>query len=168
MGRGGRFPSGWDADVGGEVVESGARWATLGESGDVGDEQRALDQAGVVEVLQGTLGDGQVGQVAIVVVEVEVDAVEGAGQLGSQRGFAGAGAAGDGQQHWRKREGGFIPPGISWLAVRAAGCWLTLRLQMGCDWGRGARIGETMLDLAAGFKDFFVAQLVAPGLRRGW
>jgi hypothetical protein len=42
----------------------------------------------VVEVLEGALGQRQMGQIKIVSVEMEVDAAEGARQRGCQGGFA--------------------------------------------------------------------------------
>ena len=72
----------------------------------MGDQQRDFDEGGVVEVLEGALGEGHVGQIEVVVVEVEVDAAEGVGQLGGQGGFAGAGTAGNGQDDGREGQAG--------------------------------------------------------------
>ena len=63
-----------DTGIGGKVVEGALDGFAPGQRSNVGCEQRDLDQRGVVEVLEGALGQRQMGQIKIVSVEMEVDA----------------------------------------------------------------------------------------------
>ncbi len=96
-----------DAGVSGEVVDRALDGAALGEFGDMPAEEWAFDEGGVVEVLFGSCGERQVGEVAVVVVELEVDAAEGVCEFVGEGGFAGAGAACNGKDDGVVRTAGF-------------------------------------------------------------
>jgi hypothetical protein len=72
----------------GEIIERPLDGLTPAQCGDVRDEQRTLDQGWIVEILLGPSRRRQMREVEVVVVEREVNAVEFAGELGRQRGFA--------------------------------------------------------------------------------
>jgi hypothetical protein len=69
---------------------------TFGEGLDVRGEEGVLEGVGVVEVLAGAFFGGEVGEVAVVEVEREECCGELSGELSGERGLAGSGAAGDG------------------------------------------------------------------------
>jgi hypothetical protein len=102
-----------NAGVGGKVVDGALNGLARCKGLNVSGQERNLDQRGIVEVLFHALGQGHVRQVEIVVVKVKMDAAEGAGQLRGQGGFAGAGAAGNGQYDGRKGEADAARAGVA-------------------------------------------------------
>ena len=65
-----------DAGVGGEIVDGAFDGAVLSEGVDVLDEECVLEGVGVVEVLEGALGWGQVAEADVVEVEGKQGCVE--------------------------------------------------------------------------------------------
>jgi hypothetical protein len=87
-----------------EIVERPLDRIAARKRRNLGNEQRALDQRRVIEVLQGSFRGRHVRQVAVIKVEGKMDAVERARQFRGERCFAGSGAAGDSEDDWRKRQ----------------------------------------------------------------
>lgn len=94
-----------DAGVGGEVVDGAGDGLVGGERGEVLDEQGVFEGVGVVEVLLGAVGGGQVAEIAVVEVERKQRGVELGAEFGGEGGLAGAGAACDSKDEGTVREG---------------------------------------------------------------
>lgn len=94
-----------DAGVGGEVVDGGVDGLAGGEGFDVLCEERVLERVGVVEVLACAVFRGEVREIAVVEVERYEGCGELLGELAGERGFAGAGAACDGEDEGFGGEG---------------------------------------------------------------
>ena len=78
-----------------EVVDGALDGVAEASVADVLDEELGLERVGVVEVLLVARVERELGEVAVVEVERKEGGVELGGELARQRGFAGAGTAGD-------------------------------------------------------------------------
>lgn len=86
-----------DAGVGGEVVHGGGDVTAGGEGTDMLGEEGVFERVGVIEVLAVALVKREVAQVAVVEIERQQGGGELFGKLAGERGLAGAGTAGDGE-----------------------------------------------------------------------
>ena len=77
-----------NAGVTGEVVYRALNGEALSEGADVFDEEGVVEGVGMVEVLQGALGWGQVAEADVVEVEREQGGVELLREFAGQSGFA--------------------------------------------------------------------------------
>ena|ERR1700744_2413764 len=92
-----------NARMRGEIVERSLDSFSRGKGRNVCGKERAFDERGIVEVLMGALCRRHVREIEVVIVEREMDAVEGTGKLTGEGGFAGAGEAGDAEDDGLER-----------------------------------------------------------------